>query len=209
MRRPPKRGFTLVEVLVALTVMALMAGLAWRGLDGIVRARDASQERLERTLRLNTVLAQWDHDLAAIQQTPAVPALAFDGRTLRLTRRSEGGLQVVAWSLADADAGGRWLRWAAPPVTTRAALQDQWLASQQLLGNDPGQLRVADGISSWQVFFYRNNAWSNAQSTGDVATSAGAASAPAREVLPSGVRVVLGFAAGALTRDVALGPQQP
>lgn len=31
------RGFTLVEVLVALFIMALMAGLAWRGLDGVLR----------------------------------------------------------------------------------------------------------------------------------------------------------------------------
>ena len=33
------RGFTLVEVLVALLVMAVMAGMAWQGVDGIVRSR--------------------------------------------------------------------------------------------------------------------------------------------------------------------------
>ena len=35
-------GFTLVEVLVALSILAVLAGLAWRGLDGMLRARDAS-----------------------------------------------------------------------------------------------------------------------------------------------------------------------
>ena len=91
-------GFTLVEVLVALLVMAVMAGLSWQGVDGIVRSRDASQLQLERTLRLNTVIAQWDQDLAAIQDSTVVPqALSCDGAAVRLTRRTPRGLQVVAW----------------------------------------------------------------------------------------------------------------
>ena len=49
-------GFTLIEVLVAMTVMAVMAMMAWQGVDGIVRARDANQSRLEQTLRLNSVI---------------------------------------------------------------------------------------------------------------------------------------------------------
>ena len=69
-------GFTLVEVLVALVVMSLMAAMAWQGVDGMIRARDASQRRLEATLRLNTALAQWQQDLASVQETPAVPACA-------------------------------------------------------------------------------------------------------------------------------------
>ena len=36
-----QRGFTLVEVLVALLIMAVMATMAWQGVDGIVRARSA------------------------------------------------------------------------------------------------------------------------------------------------------------------------
>ena len=39
------RGFTLVEVMVALAVLALIAALGWQGIDGIVRTRDASNER--------------------------------------------------------------------------------------------------------------------------------------------------------------------
>jgi prepilin-type N-terminal cleavage/methylation domain-containing protein len=63
-------GFTLIEVLVAMTVMAVMAMMAWQGVDGIVRARDANQSRLEQTLRLNSVIGQWEQDLALIR-TPA------------------------------------------------------------------------------------------------------------------------------------------
>lgn len=196
MKRGPG-GFTLVEVLVAMTVMAVMAMMAWQGVDGIVRARDSSQGRLEQTLRLDSVIAQWEQDLASIQESAAVPALTCDGATVRLTRRAQGGLQVVAWALRPDATGSTWWRWASPAVTTVGELQDNWLKTQQFQGGEPGQLRTLNGLSAWQVYFYRGNAWSNCQSTG--------------QNLPSGVRIVLSFAPdsgqnGSLTRDSLLAP---
>ncbi len=166
-------GFTLVEVLVALFIMAILAALAWRGLDGIVRAREGSQAVMDRTLRLNTVVTQWEQDLQAVQETGAVPALSFDGQSLRLTRRVEGGVALVVWAVR----GGVWQRWAAPTATRVADISDHWLRSQQLLGNEPGQLTVAEA-STWQVYFYRGNAWTNPQSTGNFATPGNAPAAP-------------------------------
>lgn len=205
------RGFTLVEVLVALMVMAVMATMAWQGVDGIVRARSASQDSLERTLRLDAVVAQWQRDLAEIQDSLAVPAFGFDGATVRITRRSGDGLQVVAWSLRRLGDDSTWLRWAGPTVRTQRALQESWLGSLQLLGNEPAQLRALSGLTQWQVYCYRDGAWTNCQSTGDVAVPAvGASGVAAREALPEGVRLVLEFAPGSglsgqLTRDSLVG----
>ena len=211
-------GFTLVEVLVAMMVMAIMAGMAWQGVDGIVRARDSSQARLEQTLRLNTVIAQWQQDLASIQDSAVVPlALSCDGASVRLTRRTPTGLQVVAWTLRPSNtaSGASWQRWAGPPVTSAGALQDSWLRSLQLQGDEPGSVRTLTGLSQWQVYFYQSNAWSNCQSTGNLAVAAPSASAASgvlvRQALPEGVRVVLSFAEGSgtsgeLTRDTMLGP---
>ena len=215
--QPRMAGFTLVEVLVAMMVMAIMAGMAWQGVDGIVRARDASQARLEQTLRLNTVIAQWQQDLASIQDTATVPvALSCDGASVRLTRRTPTGLQVVAWTLRPSNtaSGASWQRWAGPPVTTTGALQDSWLRSLQLLGDEPGTVRTLAGLSQWQVYFYQGNAWSNCQSTGNVAAPPAAGTAGgvvARQAPPKGVRIVLSFAEGSgtsgeLTRDTVLGP---
>jgi general secretion pathway protein J len=217
------RGFTLVEVLVALFVMALLAAMAWQGVDSMLRARDAGQVRIERTLRLATVLAQWEQDLQAVHANSVLPSsLAFDGASLRLVRDADQGLQLIVWSLRE----GRWQRWASPVAQRGDELQQHWLASQQLQGGEPGQLTVHEGIAAWQVFFYRGNSWSNAQSSDDVVQTpeppplpaSGAGSAPPPPpprllaALPSGVRLVLQFADGdnrVLTRDVLLGPQLP
>ena len=93
MRTRAASGFTLIEVLVAMVIMAIMAVMAWQGVDGIVRTRAASQERLERTLRMSTVMAQWEQDLASIQDSTVVPAaLSCDGATVRIARRTLTGL---------------------------------------------------------------------------------------------------------------------
>lgn len=207
MRASASRGFTLIEVLVAVVVMAIMSLMAWQGVDGIVRARDSNQERLERTLRLETVISQWEQDLAALQESTAVPALTCDGQTVRLTRRAEGGMQVVAWALRPDSTHSMWQRWAGPSVTTTTALQESWLRTQQFQGSETGQLRTLTGLDQWQVYFFQGNAWANCQSSGNVV----AASGVQRQALPSGVRLVLAFAPGSglngsLVRDTLIAP---
>ncbi len=197
-----RRGFTLVEVLVAISILALLATMAWQGVDAIARSRDRGQQQLDHTLRVATVIAQWDRDLQALQDVGVVPALAFDGATLRLVRSTDAGAQLVAWSLH----GDRWLRWAAPAVTQVRQLQDDWLRSQQLLGDEPGQVRLLDRVDSIQVYFYRGNGWSNAQSSGDQGAGD---SAQQREQLPTGVRLVLAINGQQLTRDLMLPVPSP
>jgi general secretion pathway protein J len=206
----------LAEVLVALALLALLATMSWRGVSSMAEAKRSSDARVDETLRLGTVLAQWEQDLQQLYDTPLVPALAFDGKTLRLVRRQPEGVQIVAWSMRDT----RWTRWVSPVSNSAQALQDAWLTSQQLLGNEPGQLTLFDGLGGWQIYFYRNNAWTNAQSSADLVTAPNpasrAASAPAvaRELLPTGVRLVLalqpqleGQGARSVTRDILLAPQ--
>jgi len=215
MNRPQSRGFTLVEVLVALALMAVLASMSWQGIASVADAKRASDARVNESLRLGTVLAQWEQDLNQLHDTTVVPTLSFDGATLRLVRRQADGLQLVAWALRD----GRWTRWASTVVTRPAAMQEAWLASQQLLGNEPAQLTLLQGLGGWQIYFYRGNSWSNAQSSADLVPGAPAAGAsapvlPRRSALPTGVRLVLtlrgaaeGVAASTLTRDLLLAPQ--
>jgi general secretion pathway protein J len=217
------RGFTLVEVLVALAIMAVLAAMSWQGIDAMIRAKTINQESMERTLRLATVLGQWEQDLLQVHDQPGTPPLLFDGASLRLVRRTPEGVQVVVWALRD----GLLQRWVSPSVTDAAQLREHWLRSLQLLGNETQQLRVLDNLASMQVYFWRDGDgnWSNAQSSGstgnttaDVAAPPSpAASAPpstiraAKSTLPEGVRVIWTFAGASdaqkLTRDIQMSPQ--
>lgn len=225
-------GFTLVEVLVALFVMALMSALAWRGIDGLLRTREGGRDAIDATVRLTTLVSQWETDLQSLQGDAGVPTLAWDGRTLRLVRRAETGVQMVAWS----QRGSTWTRWASPATTSVGELQQAWLRSQQLQDDEPGQIRLLDDLLSWQVYCWRASAWTNCQSTGDqestvsaapaaatgasgsasgaaaaASAAAGAASAAGTvarvsELLPGGIRLVLQFEGRSLVRDIALAP---
>jgi general secretion pathway protein J len=198
------RGFTLIELLVALTVMAVLAGLSWTGIDSLIRSREATRAAMDRTLRLSTVLTQWEQDFAALHESSASPALQFDGRALRLTRAAEGGVRVVTWTLRD---GALW-RWTGPVLTRAAELQQSWLASLQHQGGEAGELKVIDGVEAWQLFFWRGNAWTNAQSSGDGGSRAASnAGVQAADDLPDGVRLLVTLPAGPLTRDIVLPPQ--
>ena len=154
-------------------------------------------------------MTQWERDLQSVQQGGGAPPLSFDGASLRLMRESPDGLQIIVWTLR---ADALW-RWASPPLTRAADVQDQWFRSLQLLGQEPGTLRVLDGVQSMQVYFYRGNGWSNAQSSADLVAapsppaSGAAAGAAVQEALPTGVRLQLALPAGLLTRDVLLAGQ--
>ena len=213
--RPVRRagradGFTLVEVLVALFLMSLLAALSWQGLDSVLRSRDASRVAVDDAVRLATVLTQWEQDLTALHDSAAVPALDFDGQTLRLTRRTDNGVALVAWAVR----GGVWQRWMSPPYTRTNELQEVWLRNQQFLGNEAGQVELARNASDWQIYFFRGNAWTNAQSTGDLqgaatglpnagvaaavtAAAVGAAATPGAAAEPAAADAALAVAAAA------------
>lgn len=209
------RGFTLIEVMVSLLILSVMAVMAWQGLDGIVRSREVADAAVQRTLRVQSVMTQWQADMNAVLDTGTVTAFQFDGGTLRLTRRVEhSGMQVVAWALRS----GYWVRWAGTPVTTVGQLQEQWQRSMALQGREPGTLAALKGVQQWQMHCYRGGGWSNCQSTGNVGrqptgmAGALAAALSGREQLPEGVRSIMvlgedsGFQ-GSITRMVLLPPQ--
>jgi general secretion pathway protein J len=230
LHRLQQAGFTLVELLVAIVIMALLALLSWRGLDGMTRVQTATQTNTDGVLALQAGLSQWQTDLDALvvqANVPTVSGLDYDGQVLRLTRRyaetgedtknttNDDSIRVVAWSQRSVEVGTgtgatnktQWLRWQSAPVKTRAELQAAWLQAKQWASSateadKKGEVIVAT-IDKWQMFYYRNNAWSNALSSADVDALIPGSNAPA---LPEGIRLVLTLASGqalvgVITRD--------
>ena len=67
------RGFTLVELLVAISILGLVAVLGWRGLDSIVRARIALTSDLEQTRGMQLAFAQLQNDCAHLASPSVLP----------------------------------------------------------------------------------------------------------------------------------------
>ncbi len=211
------RGFTLVEMLVALFVMALLAILSWRGIDGMVRTQQQTEGRADAVLALQTGLAQWNADLDAIMQLPQLNAIEWNGRVLRLTRRGTAsptdGVRVVGWTRRE----GQWRRWQSAPLTTRGEVEAAWQQADTWASGPNEALRRQEvaivPLEDWQIFYYRGDSWTNPQSSdattgalGEALAAARAAGARTATVVPEGVRIILhlppgGALAGALTRD--------
>lgn len=188
-----QRGFTLIELLIAITLMAVLAGLSWRGLDSLMRSRDITQAQVDKNAVLQTVLAQWQADLNAVQPVAGITdaGVQWDGRTLRLMRRatawradgSDAGIWVVAWTLR----GNQWLRWQSPPAQTRAALQQAWTNAERWGQNPSSDDALLETplipLDTWQLTYFRGNAWTNPLS------SAGNTDTTSQSTLPDAIRL--------------------
>lgn len=160
----PQRGFTLIEVLVALLILSVLAATASKGIDAISTARQVADGSLKQTLRVQSVMTQLDADLSQVIDTQIVTGMQFDGANLRLTRRTSAGVQVVVWTVRER----RLLRWASPETSRVGDLQAYWRTSNQLQGREVGTLVALNGVDQWQVYCFRNGSLSNCQSTGNV-----------------------------------------
>lgn len=120
MKRRHMQGFTLIEVMVAILLMAIVSLLAWRGLDSVSRATTHVEASTEQTRTLMRLFGQLERDLALRATTelaeplPAglepqrepLPALSVRdaerrGPQLEVIRTSAdgNGLQRVRWWL--------------------------------------------------------------------------------------------------------------
>jgi general secretion pathway protein J len=104
-----KRGFTLVELLIAISVLAMVAVLGWRGLDSIVRARVALNADLEQTRGLQLAFAQMQSDASHIASVASIGGRPIlDARPGRLTLvrtvftdNQPSRVEVVAYRVRD------------------------------------------------------------------------------------------------------------
>lgn len=193
------KGFTLIEVLVASAILALMALISWRGLDGMFKTQTALQTRSDATQNLQMGMAQWRTDLDNMLVLLGTPALEWDGRVMRITRQHsqdpKAGVQVVAWTLGN----GQWTRWQSEPLMQNDAWTQAWTQAQiwaESAGNlkaNTAQEVVIHPVQTWQIYFHRDGAWTNALSS-DVNTNSNTNGKSSLQNLPEGLRLVLELA---------------
>jgi general secretion pathway protein J len=125
-----QRGLTLVELLVAISVLGFVAVLGWRGLDSIVRARIALNNDLEQTRGMQLAFAQLQSDCAHLVSPTILPdraPLAIGQGRLTLIRtvfadNQPSRLQVISYRVI----GGVLTRRESPATRDLGQLDTLW-----------------------------------------------------------------------------------
>lgn len=167
-------GFTLVELLVAITVLAIVAVLGWRGLDSIVRSRTKLSEQMEHARGIQLAFAQMQSDLEQLPDAELLgrrQRLVADNARLIFVRtvfpeNAPSQLQVVSYRLREGVLTRR------ESVNTRdlAQLDSLW---QVALGDTdpvPG-VALQAGVASMAVRIWDSGAWRAPAGNGSAGTA--------------------------------------
>ena len=179
-----QRGFTLVELLVAIAILAMVAVLGWRGLDGIVRSREALTAQMETTRGLQLAFAQLQSDGEHLADPATVhgrPTLAADDSQLVMVRsvaadNEPSRLQVVAYRTTN----GVLTRSESQGTRDLGQLDVLWQAA--VAADDASRpVALQAGVTALRVRLFQDESWRAPP------TPLGARRRKAAPVIPAGV----------------------
>lgn len=149
------RGFTLVEVLVAVAIFVIVGALAMGGYNELVRQSDIVEANAKRTRAVQRTVQRLVQDFVALEPRPVreplgdayEPALLADARSERLVDLTRAGwsnpagvgrstLQRVSWRLQDGE-----LR------------RDYWVVLDRTLTGEPVSTVMLDRVNSVRLRF--------------------------------------------------------
>jgi general secretion pathway protein J len=183
-----QRGFTLVELLVAISILAIVAVLGWRGLDGIIRARVALTNQMETTRGMQLAFAQMQSDCEHIAGRDVLDRRPYlltgtDRFTMIrevFTENQPSRLQVVAYRIVN----GLLVRRESPAVRDLAQLDGLWQAAVSDTDTS-GAVALQAGVAGMQVLTWENRAWRQATSAASAGSAAGSAAAATAGGVPA------------------------
>lgn len=183
-------GFTLVELLVAITVLASIATLGWRGLDTIFDARTRLSAEMERTRGIQLALAQMQADCEQVVAPSALrkrARIVITPSRLILVRNvhaedQPSQLQVVAYMVKD----GVLSRRASAGVRDTGALDMAW-ASASLEAPASEDVHLQSGVAGMAFRLWMNDGSGWRRPGIDV-------EAASTDTVPTGVEVIFEIA---------------
>jgi general secretion pathway protein J len=201
--RARRAGFTLLELLVAISVLATVSVIAWRGLDTLVSTRARLGPEGDEVRALLTAFGQVDRDLAQVINptlfaftTSPITVTAIGGQPalsiMRLAPVDAGGpsaLQVIGYRVED----GFLVRSASRPMRGRGAVAAEEVTNVRLL----------ERVKSLRLRVWREGqGWVDPLATGTSAQPpAPGVTAP---LVPPGVELIVERNDGKLFRKVLL-----
>jgi len=162
-RRPRSAGFTLIELLVAIAILAVVALLAWRGLDQVARGRATLSRTMESERALSQLYDQMHSDLLQTvgdDEISAPPIRAMQGslnlvRELRIPGQTTR-LQVVRYQLQN----GHIVRYASPSLASVGQLRAMLAPDADVA--EWSAVDLVDGVTDFSTRFYLSRSgWVN------------------------------------------------
>lgn len=178
-RRGIGRGFTLIEVLVAVLIFALISAAAYVAIDTLLRTRQALHQRAQSLQQLQKAMGRFERDLRQAMSVQvrdaygeAVPPLSGTPTSIELTRaglsnplgQARARIEHVQWALQD-----KTLQRASFGVLDRA-VNSQPLVVPMLVAVNELTLSYFDG-SEWRRQWPRPDAAADAPVTLPVAVA--------------------------------------
>lgn len=201
-------GLALLEVIVALVIMALVGLMAWQGMDAMIRGREVIDRRANQDADYSQLVRQFEKDcqlvlvrdeLSSLANSQvgggastsvgggAVTAIASGAKNIWFLRRYRAD-DIDAWLIAGYGMGPTGLqRWTSKPLLQRSEAGALWFG----ISRDP-DLSSSDLLLSLEVpsvvrqsFRVQTSVVSGAGSSGTSASGTGSPNAPSSNITPT------------------------
>jgi general secretion pathway protein J len=194
--REPQLGFTLLEVLIAVAIFAVVGTMAMTGYTQLAQQSERVEENMKRVRGIQLAVMRFTQDFSELEPRPvrdplgssSQPALLADGRSATLVELTRAG-------------------WSNPAATQRPTLQraayrlqdnklyrDHWLVLDRTLATEPVRVELLDKVRSVRFrYMDMNRVWQEswpAQSLNN-AGAAPTTGAPGMTERPLAVEVVI------------------
>ena len=149
-------GFTLIEVMIALIIMAMIGMMSWRGLDGSLRSKEIIERHIEEHHAIQTLINLWQKDCRGLSSgvDSEIPNFVRGNKNFWLIKHVSSmhaqGWQIIVYT----NSNNKIQRLQSIVVPTKNELEVQWLNALKEPDLDLKNLQVSfelDGISS-QIF---------------------------------------------------------
>lgn len=192
------RGFTLIEVLVAIAIFSVMSVFAYQGLRGFLRARDVTTAQTAEFARLVTGVTVLQQDFEEAVPRPVRDALGDDVPALR-SGQARGEVVAftrhTAWTAATP--GESDLRRIEYRVADGELVRRTWSALDRVAATGFTDRTVLEGVADITLRYYGDGAWQESWPMGE--------GLEALTDLPQAVAITLQFTNGrSLERRVRL-----
>jgi general secretion pathway protein J len=150
------QGFTLIEVMIALIIMAIIGIMTWRGLDGSLRSKEIIEQHIEEHKAIQTLITYWQSDCKGLTTglDAETPNFVKGNKNFWLLKHVSSinaqGWQIITYTIAN----NKLQRLQSRVYSSKNELETLWLNAVKEPDLGVSNLQVSfdlDGISS-QMF---------------------------------------------------------